>query len=221
MNRILNNIVFIYKTKGTIQSINALFNCFGIDKEYIRIYEGLVEKYDDHIMIAKDIDDDNIKQDKSLYIGVDTIALENDAIKNNVEDINFDKIYGNTQQFNSIFYSELYSLQEQVGQIELQQKQNTDIYLKNNERLFDLIQNLVPLNVNLYMGQIIGNNILHKDKVVVNRKIDNQSAIHNTDINIITPTIDTNFSSNEINIRGIEQEIYAQIGDDITIMIKT
>ncbi len=97
MNRILNNIVFIYKTKGTIQSINALFNCFGIDKEYIRIYEGLVEKYDDHIMIAKDIDDDNIKQDKSLYIGVDTIALENDAIKNNVEDINFDKIYGNTQ----------------------------------------------------------------------------------------------------------------------------
>lgn len=37
--RLLNSLPFIYKTKGTEASINAIISCFGIPKNYIRIKE--------------------------------------------------------------------------------------------------------------------------------------------------------------------------------------
>lgn len=38
-NRILNNIPYIYKTKGTMESIKAILNCYGISEDLIRIKE--------------------------------------------------------------------------------------------------------------------------------------------------------------------------------------
>ena len=38
-NRILNNLIYIYKTKGTLESINAFLNCLGINSDIIELKE--------------------------------------------------------------------------------------------------------------------------------------------------------------------------------------
>lgn len=209
-NRILNNLMYLFKTKGTKESINALLNCYGIYNDLIRIQEygettkpitGSMEagtysitsilhgKYVDNDKVKIGVKPEYVKNIPNLSISFDPIdELDRDIINSfstSAIDISISQAIGYPDIYyydNRLKYSRLSTLSQQYfATRSFDLSKFIDFVEDFDKGIMQSIQQLIPARTKLQNNGItIKEHILEKERLTDGKILDYTDYLKNT-----------------------------------------
>ena len=76
--RILNNLIYLYKHKGTQEALEALISCYGIPKDFLRVYEYATQAKTQFTQYTKEKDVFVLDYENNTEVGDRLILTHND-----------------------------------------------------------------------------------------------------------------------------------------------
>lgn len=236
-NRIINNIPYIYKTKGSLKSIKSLLNCYGIADDLLRIKEysyalkpiSITADYNSLTAtitaIGKFYDNDKVKLgEKSDFvknyneIGMSFEPIDEinkdivDSLTTSGYSLDFASYFSDPNVFDgNPYYSDL----EAIAKIYFQNKSfDLNLFVKFvddfDKGLFDSIRQIIPARTKFSNeGVHIEPHLLQRRRITDGKLLSYDTDLHEDTIELLNFALTSDLNSSQLNLMSLPlQEPY-------------